>query len=377
GFPDLWLDKSLSLMLVSSATFIVVSIQYSYLFSYVIAARDGLYFFRPDYWRHLSGIDTVILDKNGVVTCDEPEVQEVISLSDYAIKDVLRVAASLSQAGNESRFYPVRKRAEQHNVILDDVLETNVVKGKSISGKINGQVYRIGSQSVFEDAGLITSEINQKLKRWQEEGANIILLADESRIFGMVTIVDPVRDEVSEFIDCAHEKLGLKVVMLSHDNVGTSQVLANRYGFDDVVSEITDDGKEQAIENYTRSHSVLLISNRHDLVVDEKNRISLVNDALKSRYIKGDKAIVSLGVRLLSVLNLIATARKVEVRLKRILYVVGVAKLLIVTGIVAGFLSLGTVVGLEFLLGFWVLFSTYVPSRELKVKKIDRKSAFT
>jgi len=362
GLPESWVDKSLALMLVAGSVFVVVSVQYSHLYSYLVAAGSGFYFFRPDYWSTLSGIDTVILDKNGVVTRDEPEVQEVISLSDHAIKDVLRIAASLSHAGDESRFFPVRERAEQHKIVLNDVLDIEVVKGKSISGKINGQYYRIGSQSSLEQVGLITPVIAQTLRRWQEEGANIILVADESRIFGLVTIVDPVRDEISEFIDCAHEKLGLKVVMLSHDNAGTSQVLANRYGFDDVVSEITDDGKEEAIESYTSTHSVLLISNRPHLVVNEKNRMSLVNDVINNQFMGGDKAIISLGVRLLPALNLIAMAKKINGRLKKLLVVVGLVKLMLIIGILTGFLSLGFVVGLEFLLGFGVLLSTYRPS---------------
>ena len=154
-------------------------------------------------------------------------------------------------------------------------------------------------------------------------------------------------------------------MMLSHDNAGTSQVLAHRYGFDNVVSEITDNDKVQAIESYAGKHSVLLISNRHDLVLNGENQVSLVNETMDSQYFEGEKAVVSLGVRLMSALNLIAMARKTDARIKRVLSVVGAAKFVFVIGILLGYFSLDVVVGLEFLLAYWVLFSTYRPTNKL------------
>ena len=364
-FVILHIEQILAFLAISGVAFIVVSIQYAYLFSAFIAAQDGLYFFSPGFWKKLSSVDTIILDKNGVVTCDKPEVHEVISLSDYPIKKVLTIAASLAHASDEERFRPVIMRAEQDGLSVESVTDLNVVKGKSASGKINGQYFQVGSQSSMENVGLITPHIKQKLRLWQEEGANIILLADESRVFGLITVIDPVRDEISEFIDCAHEKLGMKVIMLSHDNEGTSQVLANRYGFDDVVSELTNDGKARIIEDYN-DKSVLLISNRHDLVLSGKKGITLLNHALKSEYVRDEAVIISLGVRLLSVLKMVAMAKKINHRTLRLLYVVGLGKVLMIMGIISGFLAFGVVIGLDFLLAYWVLVSTSRFSTQFK-----------
>ena len=364
-FILLHIDQILAFLAISGVAFIVVSIQYACLFSAFIAAQDGLYFFSPGFWKKLSSIDTIILDKNGVVTRDKPEVQEVISLSDYPIRKVLTIAASLAHASEEQRFYPVITRAEQDGLSVESVTDLNVVKGKLASGNINGQYFQIGSQSSIENAGLLTAHIKQKLRLWQEEGANIILLADESRVFGLITVIDPVRDEISEFIDCAHEKLGMKVIMLSHDNEGTSQVLANRYGFDDVVSELTNDGKARIVADYN-DKSVLLISNRHDLVLTGSKGISLLNHALKSEYVMDEAVIVSLGVRLLSVLKMVAIAKKINHRSLRLLYVVGLGKALMIMGIISGFLEFGVVIGLDFLLAYWVLVSTSRFSTQFK-----------
>ena len=76
--------------------------------------------------------------------------------------------------------------------------------------------------------------------------------------------------------------------------------------------------------------------------------------------------IVSLGVRLLSVLKMVAMAKKINHRTLRLLYVIGLSKILMIMGIISGFLAFGVVIGLDFLLAYWVLVSTSRFSTQFK-----------
>jgi len=370
GFDARWMEISLSLLVISGFSFLLVSIQYSHIFSFIVAAKNGIYFFQPDKWKMLASIQTIILDKSGVVTTDKPSVQEVIALSDKTISEVLQISASLSQGSEDRRFLPISKRADEDQIELRQVENKKVVIGKSIEGEVFGQNYRLGSQSVMEKAGLITPRIEQKLKRWQEEGANIVLLADKQEIIGFVTVIDPVRDEISEFVDYAHTILGINVIMFSQDNKGTSQVLANRYGFDDVVSEMTDENWVSTIEKFCEKDRVLFVSNRNNLVPDSENVISLINNSLISNKLEAEavssrEAIISLGNRLMPILNLLVMAKNVTRRVKRLLTTALAIKFLFVLGMLLNVLTFGVIVGLEFILCYWMLFSTYRPKVDL------------
>jgi len=73
-----------------------------------------------------------------------------------------------------------------------------------------------------------------------------------------------------------------------------------------------------------------LISNRPELVLQGERQISMINEALDSHFFEADKVIVSLGVKLNSLLNLVSIAKNIEARIKRVLSVVVGVKLLLV-----------------------------------------------
>lgn len=354
-----WLEKSLALMVMSGSAFVLTSLQFSYLFSYLYAAKNGIYFYEPSIWQEMVKTKSLVLDKAGVITNNRPEVQEVISLTSYSIQEILSMSASLAAASDDSRFSPLVKRAKSNNVPLIEIGTVLDSSSKFVRANVNGHTLTLGSQSTIDNMGLLSGEIKNKLSRWQGEGENVFLLTDEKKVLGMMTVLDPVRSEVGEFVDFCHYLGFKKVQLMAADNEGTSEVIANRYGFNGVYPDLSEKEKQQCLSNIAKQENIIAISSHTQPAID--GIVSIHNDALNAGVTDAKNQIISLGKNILLIPYLFQLSKKLDLRMKRLITLLINIKLLVLIGIFTNFIGFGQVVIIEFLLAIWVMSSTYKP----------------
>jgi len=357
--PPIWIEKSLALLVISGSAFVLTSMQFSHLFSYLYAAKNGIYFYEPSIWQEMVKMKSLVLDKAGVITNNKPEVQEVISLASYSIQDILCMCASLAAASENERFSSLIKRAKSNGVTLTEISQVLDSSSKFVRANINGSVLTLGSQSTIEKMGLLNTEIINKLSRWQGEGENVFLLADEEKVLGMITVLDPVRSEVGEFVDFCHYLGFQKVQLMVSDNEGTSEVIANRYGFDAVYSDLSEDERQKCLSNITKQESVLAVSSKAQSATN--GVVSIHTDALHSGVDSKKNQIISLGKNILLIPYLLQLSKKLDNRMNRLIVLLINIKLLILVAIFANVINFGQVIIIEFLLATWVMSSTYKP----------------
>jgi len=355
----IWMEKVLVLMVISGSAFALTSIQFSYLFAYLFAAKKGIYFFEPSIWGDLENSKCMAVEKTGVLTDSKPEVQEVISLTNYSTSEILSLAASLAVVSKNARFAALIQRANSSNVELYEISKIIDSGNKFVRAELQSKLMTLGSQKVMSEMGLLTDTIASKLKRWQGEGENIMLLADEKDILGMITVLDPIRAEVGEFVDLSHE-LGMKrLILLTNDNEGSSQIISNRYGFDEVIPELSSSEMDQRVKEISENEVLLSIASRKQQV--NSKVISVHSNALLSGLSHAKNHINFLGKNLLALPGLLKVTGKLQSRTRRLMRTLMNVKILILIAVFLNVIGLGAVILIEFLLAVWILSSTYKP----------------
>ena len=366
---QIWMERSLALLVMSGSAFVLTSMQFSHLFSCLYAAKNGIYFYESSLWQKMVKVKSLVLDKTGVITNNKPEVQEVISLTRYSIQDILSLSASLAGASKNDWFRPIVKRAKNNNVTIKTIETVLESSEKYVRANIDGNILTLGSQSVIDGMGLMTKEISRKLLRWQEEGENVFLLADKERVLGMITVIDPVRNEVAEFVEFSHH-LGIEnVLLMASDNKGTNEVIANRYGFDEAYPDLSRSEKEACLSDIANQKVVLSMSSHVQTPVDDV--ISIYNNALESNNVEHKKnQIISLGKNILLIPYLFQLSKKLDLRMRRLLTLLINVKLIVLVAILTGFMTLDQVIIVEFLLAIWVMSSTFKPKNMFKSESL-------
>jgi Cu+-exporting ATPase len=79
------------------------------------------------------------------------------------------------------------------------------------------------------------------------EGNIVMLVAIDGKAAGLISVADPVKQSTAEAIQALHAE-GVKIVMLTGDNLVTAQAVANKLGIDRIEADVSPDQKAEFIK---------------------------------------------------------------------------------------------------------------------------------
>jgi Cu+-exporting ATPase len=224
-------------------------------------AENGILFKRSRALETAAGLDVIVMDKTGTITQGKPAVGEVMALIDNALVDddlagddhpILTLAASLEKGSEHPIGRAIVAHAEAMDLTLTQPLEFKAHAGLGIEGRIEETVYYLGKPGWFGD-GLqieIPDAARTRVQALQSQGKTVVVLADETRVRGLITVTDPLKPDSAEAI-AELQQSDLKTVMLTGDNLQTARTIGKDVGVDDIVADVRPDeksGKIQALQ---------------------------------------------------------------------------------------------------------------------------------
>lgn len=231
-------------------------------------------------------VDTVVLDKTGTITEGNLKVMSAgCYVPDLNPATVLAAAAALERKSEHPLAEAIVNEAERQgcpNVPVSDfqatfgrgiegVLEQDVcvpdqtpADGPSAMVRIGTATERqktgtqkiaagtriyVGNQAFLKErhvADAESKEITQALSGLADEGETPLLVADEKRVLGIISVADTVRKSSLEAIR-EWKKMGVSVAMLTGDNRRTAEAVKRRLGLAQVIAEVLPQDKERVI----------------------------------------------------------------------------------------------------------------------------------
>lgn len=121
-------------------------------------------------------------------------------------------------------------------MVLDD-FESLV--GLGVKGHVKGKAYYLGNERLMKEKGIHLDVDNVEN---QHNTATRVYLADESLLLAIFYIEDPIKKGMKEAI-ASFKKQGLKIVMLTGDNLTTAAAVASEVGIEDYHAQLMPDDK--------------------------------------------------------------------------------------------------------------------------------------
>ncbi len=95
---------------------------------------------------------------------------------------------------------------------------------------------------------------NERIAALQEQGKTAVVVADESRVLGLIALADQVRPGAAAMIATLH-RLGIrKTIMLTGDNRRTAAAVAKIVGIDEYLAELLPDEKLARVRQLDAEH---------------------------------------------------------------------------------------------------------------------------
>ncbi len=223
-----------------------------------VGAKNGILFKSAEALETLGRVRTVALDKTGTITKGEPTVTDVVPLASIDERGLLRIACSLERKSEHPLAKAIVLYGNEKGIETETAADFKAIAGNGLKGRISDAEVFGGSLSYISSLISVEEEIKAKANALASEGKTPVLFAKERTLLGIIAIADAVKEDSATSI---RELLGLgvRVVMLTGDNALTAGAVGREVCIDEIISDLSPEGKEAAVRELKKSGEVAMV----------------------------------------------------------------------------------------------------------------------
>ena len=241
-----WFYRGLVLLVVSCPCALTLSTPLANIASLTKLAREGILVKGNKFIEKIQDIEVFAFDKTGTLTEGKLKIFEILSYNGASKSEVISIAASLEALSEHPIGKTVVKQAREKDLVFQSVDDFEIIKGRGIKGKINGEFFYVGSQNFIE-------ELNYELPiddilEIENSGTIPILLGNNENLLGILSIRDVLRVSAPILIK-GLKKRGYETILISGDNQRVCNSIGSCLGIDRAYGEHLPDQKLQEIQN--------------------------------------------------------------------------------------------------------------------------------
>ncbi|MGC5225082.1 heavy metal translocating P-type ATPase [Micromonospora sp. DT81.3] len=190
-------------------------------------------------------VDTIVLDKTGTITYGAMTVTTVSPAPGVTAEDLLRTAAA-AEWGSEHPVARAIVTAAAGTPPQAEAFASHA--GFGVQAIVDGSLVVAGRPLWVEDQWSVHPPITHRSETdtLQAAGATVVAVARDGKFLGTIAVSDTMKPTSAEAI-ARFRALGLRPVLLTGDNAGAAQHIADLVGIEEVRAGVTPAGKLDAI----------------------------------------------------------------------------------------------------------------------------------
>jgi Cu+-exporting ATPase len=196
----------------------------------------------------LENIDTLVVDKTGTLTEGKPRLTKVFTRN-IDEKELLRLAASVEKASEHPLAVSVVNAANEKGLKISEAVDFDSPTGKGVMASVDGKRIALGNSKFLNELGISTDDLAKQAEEERQFGATAIYVAIDTAIAGVLVIEDPIKATTHDALTALKAE-GIRIVMLTGDNLTTAKAVANRLGIAEVKAEVLPDQKSQVVAQF-------------------------------------------------------------------------------------------------------------------------------
>jgi Cu+-exporting ATPase len=222
-------------------------------------ATAGVLFKSADALERMEKVNVLVVDKTGTLTEGRPKVTAIVSLSGFSDHDILRFAASLERLSEHPLAAAIVAAAKERGVDVPAATNFASVTGEGVSGEVGGHHALLGNAKLLSDAGIVNVDLERKADELRADGATALFLALDGKAAAVIAIADPIKASTPAALQ-GLQATGMRVVMITGDNLITAQAVAKKLGISEVEAGVLPDDKHRLVNAFKRKGQVVAMA---------------------------------------------------------------------------------------------------------------------
>jgi len=195
----------------------------------------------------LEKVDTLVVDKTGTLTEGKPRVTAVRAAPGIEESLLLSVAQGLEQSSEHPLAQAIRDYSGEHPHPPAVIADFASVTGEGVRGIMAGEPVALGNPKLMDSVGVNLAPMSSDADRLRDEGATVVFVSRGTTLLGMLGVADPVKATTPAAL-AALRASGLKVLMVTGDNLRTAQAIAKQLGLTDIEAGVLPAQKGEIVK---------------------------------------------------------------------------------------------------------------------------------
>ncbi len=216
------------------------------------SAQNGILIKSAAALENTQSITTVVLDKTGTITEGKPVVTDIIPFKLVSKENLFSIATSLEKKSEHPLGLAIVEKAEKEGVDVFPIEDFEAIPGRGVKGKVVGRGIIAGNLAFMKEYCISSDIFEIEGKKLAEEGKTPLFFATGSSnsgytAMGIIAVADPIKESSFKAIEELKKK-GIKVMMLTGDNVLIAESIKNKLGIDKAIAEVLPQDKDSEIQ---------------------------------------------------------------------------------------------------------------------------------
>lgn len=195
----------------------------------------------------LEKVTTVVVDKTGTLTEGKPSLQRVISANGIEEDELLRLAAAVESSSEHPLARAIVDAARSRDLDVPEVRDFDSDPGLGVWGSVEQRTILIGNRLLMQKHDVVVDDLTKRADAERAEGATAIYVAVDNSPAGLLVIADAIKESAPDAID-ALRKGGVRLIMLTGDNIRTAEAVGRKLGVDEVVADVLPQDKAAIVK---------------------------------------------------------------------------------------------------------------------------------
>ncbi|MGN0443807.1 MAG: heavy metal translocating P-type ATPase [Acutalibacteraceae bacterium] len=255
---DFALARSVSVLVISCPCALGLATPVAIMVGNGVGAKSGVLFKTAVSLEEAGKVNIVALDKTGTITQGQPEVTEIIPLSNTSEAELMTYAYSLEIKSEHPLAKAIVREAEKRSIVSLEASGFQALSGSGLKAEIGGDTVCGGSMRYISSVSVIdknTAELSEDLA---DKGNTPLFFTKNGKLLGIIAVADTIKSESPEAVK-ELKNMGIQVVMLTGDNLRTAKAIGRKAGIENVIAGVLPDGKETVIRRLKELGKVAMV----------------------------------------------------------------------------------------------------------------------
>jgi Cu+-exporting ATPase len=211
------------------------------------AAELGVLFRKGEALQTLRDVKIIAFDKTGTLTFGKPRLTDLEVAAGIDRDILLRRVASVETRSEHPVAQAIVAGAKARDLTLTPARDFRAIAGMGVSGVVDNDNIAIGAERFMTTLGVDVAQFATIAAGLAEDGKTPFFVAVNGKPAAVLSVADDLKPTTKSAIDALHA-MGVKTVMISGDDARAARAIGRRVGIDEVVANVTPDGKVATLE---------------------------------------------------------------------------------------------------------------------------------